>query len=250
MNIHAHGPAHDASHAWAFEAPLMVYAELRDANAIPLIDASEQRRQAMSGLRHAMALDPERGAPFVSIHRKVTFTDGRPPAFSGYAHSRLEDALKDAFYWAGIVPISTVLSPDIPITRRLEHDRDLSASTSRIHEPRLEARQREVRSARTNRPREIPRGVDRLGKACHPPWAIHRHLPIMKIPLQPSAFEALDGLDTGASATQPAATHSSLYRVFREGRSNTKITPAPSSSSRGTEVAQYAATSAERVNDT
>jgi hypothetical protein len=84
----------------AIEAPLLAYAEAREAGTLPLPNRWEQQRQALQGLQHAMALDPGRGAAFVSIHHKYDPGDGRKPSFPGVAHTSLKDAASYAIWLA------------------------------------------------------------------------------------------------------------------------------------------------------
>jgi hypothetical protein len=82
------------------EAALISYAEAREVGPILLLTPMERRRQALWGLQHVSALGPDRGASFISIHHKMTFTDGRAPVFPGNAHRNFNTALEDAFFWA------------------------------------------------------------------------------------------------------------------------------------------------------
>lgn len=83
-----------------YEAPLLQYASLRDAATLPYLSAPEQRRQGLAGIRHAMALDPARRAPFISIHYRLFQPDRPDPIFPGHAHTSLDSAVKSALYWA------------------------------------------------------------------------------------------------------------------------------------------------------
>jgi len=97
--VEANVPASEIRVA-AIETALMAYAARLEAGSLPILNANEQHQQAMRGLQHVSALDPDRGARFVSIHRKVNFADARLPAFPGNAHASLDTAIEDAFYWA------------------------------------------------------------------------------------------------------------------------------------------------------
>jgi hypothetical protein len=43
---------------------------------------------------------PEDPATWFSVHRRIVYTDGRPPIFPGSAHKTVRTAIKDALYWA------------------------------------------------------------------------------------------------------------------------------------------------------
>ena len=78
----------------------MKYVAQQEAGPMPVPLLAERRQQAMVGLKHAMALDPERGAPFISIHRKWTPEGGGPASYPGNAHETLDSALSSVFYLA------------------------------------------------------------------------------------------------------------------------------------------------------
>lgn len=50
-------------------------------------------------MRMAAPEDPD-NITWFSIHRRVTYTDGRLPTFPGSAHKTVRAAIKDALYWA------------------------------------------------------------------------------------------------------------------------------------------------------
>ena len=47
--------------------------------------------------KRAVVEDPH---SWFSVHRKITYDDGRPPIFPGNAHQRIRTAMEDAMYWA------------------------------------------------------------------------------------------------------------------------------------------------------
>ena len=76
------------------------YAAAFAAGPIPRLTKDQQRRQALRGLRHISALDPERGASFMSIHHRIVFPDDHT-AIPGKAHTDFKTAVDDAMYWSG-----------------------------------------------------------------------------------------------------------------------------------------------------
>jgi hypothetical protein len=82
------------------EAALIAYAEAYEAGPIPILTLAERRQQALAGLEHVAALDPERGACFISIHHKTWSDKENDCIFPGSAHENFDTALRDAFYWA------------------------------------------------------------------------------------------------------------------------------------------------------
>ena len=84
----------------AFVAPLMTYAEAFAVGPIPYLNVNQGREQALCGLKHTMALAPNQGANFLSIHRRVWSEQKQKFVFPGTAHASFDTAVDDAFYWA------------------------------------------------------------------------------------------------------------------------------------------------------
>ncbi len=83
----------------AIEGALLAYIAVREAGPMPPLRVNERHQQALAGLRHAMALDPDH-APIISIHHRVWSELKKKFIYPGNAHTGFDEALKDAFYWA------------------------------------------------------------------------------------------------------------------------------------------------------
>jgi hypothetical protein len=99
MNIHTRNILELSQALGACRDALLAYAALYDAGPIEGLTGAQQWEQAMKGLRHSTALDPDH-APFISIHKKMNFINGRLPTFHGYAYTNLDNAVGYAL-WLG-----------------------------------------------------------------------------------------------------------------------------------------------------